>query len=74
MSDNGDIKFFGRLSDVIPVKSWRTEWLHGSVHNEAEFELPGYAFGALGFVGLLRTWLHRIALNLPKEWQFWQIR
>ena len=29
---------------------------------------------ALGFVGLLRTWLHRVALNPPKEWRFWRIR
>lgn len=57
LSDNGDIKFLQKLSDVIQEKL-RTEWLHGSVHNEAEFEYR-YAFGALGFVGLLRTWLHR---------------
>ena len=57
LSDNGDIKFLQKLSDVIQEKL-RTEWLHGYVHNEAEFEYR-YAFGALGFVGLLRTWLHR---------------
>ncbi len=27
------------------------------VENETEFEYR-YAFGALGFIGLLRTWLH----------------
>ena len=57
LSDNGDIKFLQKLSDVIQEKL-RTEWLHGYVHNETEFEYR-YAFGALGFVGLLRTWLHR---------------
>lgn len=57
LSDNGDIKFLQRLSDVIHEKL-RTEWLNGYVDNETEFEYR-YAFGALGFVGLLRTWLHR---------------
>ncbi|MFR5794478.1 MAG: TetR-like C-terminal domain-containing protein [Christensenellales bacterium] len=57
LSDNGDIKFLQRLSDVIQEKL-RTEWLNGYVDNETEFEYR-YAFGALGFVGLLRTWLHR---------------
>ena len=57
LSDNGDIKFLQRLSDVIQEKL-RTEWLNGYVENETEFEYR-YAFGALGFVGLLRTWLHR---------------
>ena len=57
LSDNGDIKFLQKLSDVIQEKL-RTEWLNGYVDNETEFEYR-YAFGALGFVGLLRTWLHR---------------
>ena len=48
LSDNGDIKFLQKLSD----------WLNGYVENETEFEYR-YAFGALGFIGLLRTWLHR---------------
>ena len=57
LSDNGDIKFLQRLSDLIQEKL-RTDWLNGCVGNETEFEYR-YAFGALGFVGLLRTWLHR---------------
>ena len=36
----------------------RMDWLNGYVENETEFEYR-YAFGALGFIGLLRTWLHR---------------
>ena len=47
LSDNGDIKFLQRLSDVIQEKL-RTEWLNGYVDNETEFEYR-YAFGALGF-------------------------
>lgn len=57
LSDNGDIKFLQKLSDVIQEKL-RTDWLNGCVENETEFEYR-YAFGALGFIGLLRTWLHR---------------
>lgn len=57
LSDNGDIKFLQKLSDVIQEKL-RMDWLNGYVENETEFEYR-YAFGALGFIGLLRTWLHR---------------
>ena len=57
LSDNGDIKFLQKLSDVIQEKL-RMDWLNGYVENETEFEYR-YAFGALGFIGLRRTWLHR---------------
>ena len=57
LSDNGDIKFLQKLSDVIQEKL-RMDWLNGYVENETEFEYR-YAFGALGFIGLLRTWLHQ---------------
>ena len=57
LSDNGDIKFLQKLSNVIQEKL-RMDWLNGYVENETEFEYR-YAFGALGFIGLLRTWLHR---------------
>ena len=57
LGDNGDIKFLQKLSNVIQEKL-RTDWLNGYVENETEFEYR-YAFGALGFIGLLRTWLHR---------------
>ena len=56
LSDNGDIKFLQKLSDVIQEKL-RMDWLNGYVENETEFEYR-YAFGALGFICLLRKWLH----------------
>ena len=39
LSDNGDIKFLQRLSDVIQEKL-RTEWLNGYVDNENGIRIP----------------------------------
>lgn len=62
LSDNGDIKFLQKLSDVIQEKL-RMDWLNGYVENETEFEYR-YAFGALGFIGLLDL-VHRVVRNQP---------
>ena len=45
LGQNGDMKFLKKLSDVVQ-------------EDEVTFDYS-YAFGALGFVGLLRTWLER---------------
>ncbi len=57
LSDNGDIKFLQRLSDLIQ-KELRNEWLTGCTDSEVSFHYR-YVFGAVGFVGLLRAWLER---------------
>ena len=44
------------LSDVVQ-EAFRREWLMMK-KDEVTFDYS-YAFGALGFVGLLRTWLER---------------
>lgn len=56
LSQNGDMKFLERLSDMVQ-RDFRKEWLDIS-KDEVAFDYC-YAFGALGFIGLLRTWLSR---------------
>lgn len=56
LGQNGDMKFLKKLSDVVQ-EAFRTEWLTFK-KDELTFDYS-YAFGALGFVGLLRTWLER---------------
>ena len=51
LGQNGDMKFLKKLSDVVQ-EAFRREWLMMKKDDS-------YAFGALGFVGLLRTWLER---------------
>ena len=51
-----DMKFLKKLSDVVQ-EAFRREWLMMK-KDEVTFDYS-YAFGALGFVGLLRTWLER---------------
>lgn len=56
LSDNGDMKFLQRLSDVVEERV-RTDWLkHPDGLTEMEFEYR-YSFGVLGCVGLVRAWL-----------------
>ena len=57
LSENGDMKFLEKLSDVVQ-REFRTDWLAGVRTDEIAFDYS-YAFGALGFIGLLRTWLNR---------------
>ena len=59
LGQNGDMKFLKKLSDVVQ-DAFRREWLMMK-KDEVTFDYS-YAFGALGFVGLLRTWLGRKAL------------
>ncbi len=56
LGQNGDMKFLKKLSDVVQ-EAFRREWLMMK-KDEVTFDYS-YAFGALGFVGLLRTWLER---------------
>ena len=56
LGQNGDMKFLKKLSDVVQ-DAFRREWLMMK-KDEVTFDYS-YAFGALGFVGLLRTWLER---------------
>lgn len=56
LGQNGDMKFLKKLSDVVQ-EAFRQEWLNLK-KDELTFDYS-YAFGALGFVGLLRTWLER---------------
>ena len=54
LGQNGDMKFLKKLSDVVQ-EAFRREWLMMK-KDEVTFDYS-YAFGALGFGGLLRTWL-----------------
>ncbi len=67
LSDNGDIKFCSGSADVIQEKL-RTEWLNG--YGIMKRNSNTAMFGALGFVGLLRTWFHRDCGNPPRYGSF----
>ena len=56
LGQNGDMKFLKKLSDVVQ-DAFRREWL--MMKKDEVTSDYSYAFGALGFVGLLRTWLER---------------
>lgn len=58
LSANGDMKFLERLSNTVEERL-RADWLSSRDGlTESEFEYR-YAFGVMGCVGLVRTWLER---------------
>ena len=61
LGQNGDMKFLKKLSDVVQ-EAFRREGLMMK-KDEVTFDYS-YAFGALGFVGLLRTWLERDCVEM----------
>lgn len=58
LSENGDMKFLRRLSDLVEQRL-RADWLSSHIRlSETEFEYR-YAFGVMGCMGLVRAWLER---------------